>query len=359
MVGKVLVVDDEDTLRLTVKTRLTAGGFETDAAVDGEEAIEKLKQIPFDVVLLDINMPRMDGITALGIMTEEYPNTDVIMLTGFADFATAIECLKKGAKDYLVKPIDTTELITRMRSLLRARHSEAALNSLKRNHATFLFDQVVDSALKIQDAVSAMADESFGKVSKDQSTVLSALQELSGAIVSTSVKTLEAQFLTSGGNDVDRENISLEKILEGVSEYCKVVGKSKGVDFTSDVKGKQPKILGSEPRLREAVRSVAVAALGLAAKGAKASLSVHEGKDKNSVMINISISKIGDKGQKAIDQVRKPIESIGGQLQKLDHDALLLYTAQRTLMTYGGNLDVESSKGGTVFGCRVAQKSKS
>src|SRR3990172_1887261 len=184
MVGKVLVVDDEDTLRLTIKTRLSAGGFETDAAVDGEEAIEKLKRTPFDVVLLDINMPRMDGITALGIISEQFPTTDVIMLTGFADFSTAIDCLKKGAKDYLVKPIDTTELITRMRSLLRARNSEAALDTIRKTQASFLFDRVVAPVVKIYDALGNLKKGDLGKLSKDQSALLTGLEEIAETVIS-------------------------------------------------------------------------------------------------------------------------------------------------------------------------------
>jgi DNA-binding NtrC family response regulator len=102
MTGKILVVDDEDTLRLTLKTRLVSSGFEVDTARDGEEALEKIGATSFDVVLLDINMPRMDGIMTLDYIMRDHPETDVIMLTGFADFTTAIDCLKKGAKDYLV-----------------------------------------------------------------------------------------------------------------------------------------------------------------------------------------------------------------------------------------------------------------
>src|SRR3989338_1369982 len=118
---KILVVDDEESLRLSMKFKLKSAGFDVDVAEDGEIALEKLKLQLFDVVLLDINMPRMSGLEALTLIRQQYPQTEAIMLTGFADFSTAIECLKNGARDYLVKPIDTTELVTRLRSLLRSR----------------------------------------------------------------------------------------------------------------------------------------------------------------------------------------------------------------------------------------------
>ena len=355
MVGKVLVVDDEDTLRLTIKTRLSAGGFETDAAVDGEEALEKLKQTPFDVVLLDINMPRMDGITALGIISERFPSTDVIMLTGFADFSTAIDCLKKGAKDYLVKPIDTTELITRMRSLLRARNSEAALDSLRKSHAAFVFERVIDPVVKLHDALRLLKNGELGKLSKDQLSVLSGMEEMAHSVVTDGIRGIDATFLSAGGNTEGRKEVPFDKVLDGVPEFASALAASKDVQFVSHAKGKLPGVLCEEVRLREALRSVAAAAVAIAAKGASISLdAAKESGDK--LTIRVTVNKSGEKGTKVADQLRKPIETIGGQLQKLDHESILLYAAQRAFVAHGGSLAVNSSKSELVIECTVSKK---
>jgi DNA-binding response OmpR family regulator len=355
MVGKVLVVDDEDTLRLTIKTRLNAGGFETDAAVDGEEAIEKLKQTPFDVVLLDINMPRMDGITALEIISRQYPATDVIMLTGFADFSTAIDCLKKGAKDYLVKPIDTTELITRMRSLLRARNSEAALDSLRKSHAAFVFDRVIDPAVKLYDALILLKKGDLGKLTKDQSAVLSGMEEMAHTVVTAGVKSIDPAFLTPGGNAENRKDVSLGKVLDGVPEFASALAKTKEVEFVSNVKGKLPAIACEELRLREALRSVAAAAIGIAAKGATVALDAEKDSGEK-ITFRVTVSKSGEKGQKLSDQLGKPLDAIGGQLQKLDHGSMLLYAARRTFAEHGGLLQVNSANSEIIIECTVSKK---
>jgi len=91
MKDKILVVDDEDSLRMTLKMRLQSSDFDVETAADGEEALEKLKKFSADLVLLDINMPKMDGIETLGHIAEDYPTIEFIMLTGFADFSTAID----------------------------------------------------------------------------------------------------------------------------------------------------------------------------------------------------------------------------------------------------------------------------
>lgn len=153
MNDKILVVDDEESLRLTMKLKLKAAGFDVDVAEDGEAAIEKLRREKFDALLLDINMPRMSGIEALGIIRQQFPQTEVIMLTGFADFSTAIECLKNGARDYLVKPIDTTELITRLKSLLRSKSSEQALFEVQRQYSSIFFNDMLEPLKEMRDSL--------------------------------------------------------------------------------------------------------------------------------------------------------------------------------------------------------------
>lgn len=109
--AKLLVVDDENNLRLVVQKELTRQGHEVETASDGEAAWTLLEQQDFDVLLCDINMPRLDGIGLLRRMREKSANPpEVIMLTGQATVESAIEAMKLGAYDYLTKPYRITEL---------------------------------------------------------------------------------------------------------------------------------------------------------------------------------------------------------------------------------------------------------
>ena len=109
--AKLLVVDDEKNLRLVVQKEMTRQGHEVEVAENGEAAWEKLEQQDFDVVLCDINMPRLDGIGLLRRMDEKVQNPpEIIMLTGQATVESAIEAMKLGAYDYLTKPYRITEL---------------------------------------------------------------------------------------------------------------------------------------------------------------------------------------------------------------------------------------------------------
>lgn len=109
--AKVLVVDDENNLRLVVQKELSRLRHEVETDPDGESAWKTLESRDFDVLLCDINMPRLDGIGLLRRLREKLINSpEVIMLTGHATVETAIEAMKLGAYDYLTKPYHITEL---------------------------------------------------------------------------------------------------------------------------------------------------------------------------------------------------------------------------------------------------------
>ncbi len=107
----ILLVDDEEVLRTTLATELTNEGFRVSEAPDGDIAIDLVKKEKFDVVLLDIKMPRVDGFEVLKFVKSQSPETKVIMLTAFGDMQNAIRSLKLGASDFASKPYDFLDLV--------------------------------------------------------------------------------------------------------------------------------------------------------------------------------------------------------------------------------------------------------
>ncbi|MEW6511605.1 MAG: sigma-54 dependent transcriptional regulator [Bacteroidota bacterium] len=106
-----LIVDDEEPLRVLLDSELAESDeFAVDVAVDGGEAINKVQAKVYDVILLDIRMPRVSGIEVLKFVQEYSPTTQVIILTNYADVKTAIQTIKLGAYDFLAKPYDIDEL---------------------------------------------------------------------------------------------------------------------------------------------------------------------------------------------------------------------------------------------------------
>lgn len=106
----IMIVDDEKNTREGLKWALEAGGAEIHLASDGEDALVKLGSQPVDLVLTDLKMPRLDGMDLLTHVKEEFPDTEVVILTGHGTVETAVDAMKKGAFDYVIKPVNIDEL---------------------------------------------------------------------------------------------------------------------------------------------------------------------------------------------------------------------------------------------------------
>lgn len=106
----ILVVDDDHVHRTMLRTLLTGWGYAIIEADDGDTAIEKVREQPFDLILMDIRMIRVSGLEALEIIRNINPSIPIILMTAYSSVETAVESLKKGAYDYLTKPLDFDEL---------------------------------------------------------------------------------------------------------------------------------------------------------------------------------------------------------------------------------------------------------
>ena len=114
-IANVLLVDDEVSFVETFSERLDLRDFETSKAFSGEEALQILERnSSIEVVILDVKMPGMGGIETLAEIQRKYPLVEVIMLSGHVDVTSAIEGMKQGAFDYLMKPVDMDQIIAKV-----------------------------------------------------------------------------------------------------------------------------------------------------------------------------------------------------------------------------------------------------
>lgn len=114
MKTRILIVDDEEKFSQPLAERLRLRDYYVTSSQTGEDAIDQIKKYNFDVVVLDVLMPGMDGIETLRKIKKIKPLTEIIMLTGHATVETAIEGMKLGATDFLMKPSETEELVSKI-----------------------------------------------------------------------------------------------------------------------------------------------------------------------------------------------------------------------------------------------------
>ncbi len=121
----IMLVDDEERFLVTTRKLFARMGYQVLTASGGAEALEKLRTNEIHVVVLDVKMPGMDGIDTLKEIKCRFPTVEVIMLTGHATMESAIEGLKSGACDYLMKPTDIPDLIQKAEAAFQRRRDLA------------------------------------------------------------------------------------------------------------------------------------------------------------------------------------------------------------------------------------------
>jgi DNA-binding response OmpR family regulator len=134
--GNILVIDDEESLRHTLGRVLRQAGYEVTTAGEGREALRLMNagyenSSPYDVVYLDIRLPGMDGLQILKEIRQRDTHLPVILLTAFGSLSTAVEALRLGATDYLLKPLDPEVLVARTRILLEEQAMERRRHELR------------------------------------------------------------------------------------------------------------------------------------------------------------------------------------------------------------------------------------
>jgi len=128
---RILVVDDDESIRKTMKAILEDEGYLVDLAASGKEAVEKANNETYNLALLDIRLPDIEGVELLKLMKDSVPRTRKIMVTGYPSMQNAISALNKNADAYLVKPVDIEKLLDTVKEQLQLQEDEGKFSEQK------------------------------------------------------------------------------------------------------------------------------------------------------------------------------------------------------------------------------------
>ncbi len=129
--ARILIVDDDETIRITMKAILEDEGYIVDLAASGKEAVQKTNETVYNLALLDIRLPDMEGVELLKLMKETVPRTRKIMVTGYPSIQNAISAVNKNADAYLLKPVDVEKLLENVEKQLQAQEDERKFSEEK------------------------------------------------------------------------------------------------------------------------------------------------------------------------------------------------------------------------------------
>jgi DNA-binding response OmpR family regulator len=153
MKAKIMVVDDEALVRQSLEDILRLEGYDTKSVPTGDVALDMLQDETFDLILLDLRMPGIDGIEVLEGVTKVSPDTKVILLTGHGSLESAIKALRQGAHDYLLKPVSSHELLSSVEGALKLRTEQ--------QQKRLLLDQLESSIQRLKDVEGIEALSTF------------------------------------------------------------------------------------------------------------------------------------------------------------------------------------------------------
>ena len=154
--AKVLIVDDEGSIRRTLRDILEFEKYEVDEAADGKECLFKVKKNQYDILLLDIKMPKMDGMEVLDRLQILAPDTPVIMISGHANIDTAVDAVKRGAFDFISKPPDLNRLLITMRNAMDKSNLITETKTLKRKVAKSKVQAIIGESSAISQIKSTI-----------------------------------------------------------------------------------------------------------------------------------------------------------------------------------------------------------
>ena len=161
---KVLVIDDERAIRYSLKEILEMEGYQVETAENGQEGLQKAQKEKYDAIFCDIKMPVMDGTEMLTKVVEEGIETPVIMVSGHADITTAVDCIKKGAFDFIEKPLDLNRILITIKNATDKANLVTQTKILKK--------KIYGREMIGESAPIAHLKDMIGKVAPTQASVL-------------------------------------------------------------------------------------------------------------------------------------------------------------------------------------------
>ncbi|HJK90590.1 MAG TPA: response regulator, partial [Polyangiaceae bacterium LLY-WYZ-15_(1-7)] len=159
---RILVVDDEEVIRDVLADFLSLEEYAVTTAADGESALAELRQSAYDLVLSDLKMPRMGGLELLAALEHERPAPTTVIMTGFGTVETAIEAMKRGAHDYILKPFRVEEVVLTVRRALEKQRLAAENLRLRDSVALYSASERIAGSLSLDAILRTVLESARG-----------------------------------------------------------------------------------------------------------------------------------------------------------------------------------------------------
>jgi signal transduction histidine kinase len=339
--ANILVVDDEigsrESLKMIFKPYYNV--FTVDKPSD---AMQMLQQIPFDVVTLDLRMPKLSGIKVLENIKQHDPDIEAIIITGYASMDTAIEGFRLGAFDYISKPFDVNHVSTLIRRALERRQAKMELKNVKSEFLANISHELRTPLSVVIGYVSILLNQLLGQVSEQQHKVLERVYKNSGELLELVDNVLILSSLNAGEVSLLQEEFEVGAMLNDcVKRYEKLIEEKAielAVESPTDLK-----MIGDRCKIARIVQNLLHNAIKFTPAG-KINLWVRRATEKRALEIKILDTGVG-MPQQHIERMFQPFQKMDSSFHRqFSGLGLGLTVAHRLTNLLAGTLEIKSQQ---------------
>jgi len=315
MENRILVVDDEKEIREFLFKALTRfGGFQVELAENGEEALKKIAQEKFDLVMTDLKMPVMDGLQLVTEIGKSRPEILTVLMTGHGTIDSALEAMKQGASDYLLKPLNLEEIILRLKKVLeekqrfvrlkdfadqleKANQELRRIDAIKSEFVSVASHELRTPLSAIKNAIQLVLQGKTGAINENQSKFLSMADRNINRLTNILNDLLNLSRIESGKIKMDFEDVELKAIIESTACSLRPQADGKSVRIEVEEPGNLPLVYADQEKAEQILTNLIGNAIKFTPEGGRilitAKLIHRDEGEKQSDRIAISVKDTG------------------------------------------------------------------
>jgi len=364
MKSRILVVDDENEIREFLSKALTRiAGFHVVMAEDGAEALKKIEQDKLDLILTDLKMPKIDGLKLITEISKTKPEILTILMTGHGTIDSALEAMKRGASDYLTKPINLDELVLRIQKVLdekqrflslkgyitqleRANQELKKVDEIKSEFVSVASHELRTPLATIKNAVQLVLKGKAGEINETQYNFLTMAEKNINRLTNILNNLLDLSRIESGKIGMKPEELDLRVPVVFVLSSFKSQADGKSIHLEMDVEKNLPFVYGDREKVEQILTNLIGNAIKFTPEGGRVIVSARlSDRIRNAVGISVHDTGIGIPE----DQFEKVFEKFHQVESPLHHSAsgtgLGLAITKGLVEAHQGQIWVESELG--------------
>ncbi len=374
MESRILVVDDEKEIRGFLSKAFTRlGGFQVDLAESGEEALQKIEEQPFDLVLTDLKMPKMDGLQLISEIGKTKPETLTMIMTGHGTIDSALEAMKRGASDYLMKPLNLDELIIRIRKVLdekqrfvrlrdfadqleKANEELRRIDSMKSEFVSVASHELRTPLAAVKNAVQLVLKGTTGKINENQAKFLSMADRNINRLTNIVNDLLNLSRIESGKIELRFESVGLKGIIELTTSSLRLHADGKSIKIYSEINEQLPAVYGDSEKIEQILTNLIDNAIKFTPEGGRILITArpvpHDKKAGYGDKVAVSVKDTGIGIPSAhLNAIFEKFHQVEGSLQRsVSGTGLGLAITKGLVEAHQGKIWVESEVGkGSTF----------